>query len=166
MLKRNSRSFANAQMGIALSNDPNKSRNALAVKVLQVAAQEKLIPEGKRQSIADAHLGTSKTTLPFNKVIKGFSCQKKIMAERQGFEPWVGLHPQRFSRPPRSTTPAPLLGAFSRRFSLCLQEERGRVLNAGRFGGWAVSLWRFLPGIYGCFPLTHGRIPLIHTQPA
>ncbi len=32
------------------------------------------------------------------------------MAERQGFEPWVGLHPQRFSRPPRSTTPAPLRG--------------------------------------------------------
>ena len=31
------------------------------------------------------------------------------MADRQGFEPWVGLHPQRFSRPPRSTTPAPLL---------------------------------------------------------
>ena len=31
------------------------------------------------------------------------------MAERQGFEPWVGLHPQRFSRPPRSTTPAPVL---------------------------------------------------------
>ena len=31
------------------------------------------------------------------------------MADRQGFEPWVGLHPQRFSRPPRSTTPAPVL---------------------------------------------------------
>ena len=38
--------------------------------------------------------------------------QNKVlrMAERQGFEPWVGLHPQRFSRPPRSTTPAPLRG--------------------------------------------------------
>ncbi len=33
---------------------------------------------------------------------------KMLMAERQGFEPWVGLPPQRFSRPPRSTTPAPL----------------------------------------------------------
>jgi hypothetical protein len=32
------------------------------------------------------------------------------MAERQGFEPWVDLRPQRFSRPPRSTTPAPLRG--------------------------------------------------------
>jgi hypothetical protein len=30
------------------------------------------------------------------------------LAERQGFEPWVDLRPQRFSRPPRSTTPAPL----------------------------------------------------------
>ncbi len=34
------------------------------------------------------------------------------VAERQGFEPWVGLHPQRFSRPPRSTTPAPLRGGL------------------------------------------------------
>ena len=30
------------------------------------------------------------------------------MAERVGFEPTVRLHVQRFSRPPRSTTPAPL----------------------------------------------------------
>lgn len=28
------------------------------------------------------------------------------MADRQGFEPWVPLLAQRFSRPPRSTTPA------------------------------------------------------------
>ena len=32
-----------------------------------------------------------------------------FMAERQGFEPWERLRAQRFSRPPRSTTPAPLL---------------------------------------------------------
>ena len=32
------------------------------------------------------------------------------MAERQGFEPWVLAKVQRFSRPPRSTTPAPLRG--------------------------------------------------------
>ena len=30
------------------------------------------------------------------------------MAERQGFEPWVGLRPQRFSKPSHSTTLAPL----------------------------------------------------------
>ena len=30
------------------------------------------------------------------------------LAERQGFEPWVRSRAQRFSRPPRSTTPAPL----------------------------------------------------------
>ena len=30
------------------------------------------------------------------------------MAERQGFEPWVELPLQRFSRPPHSTTLAPL----------------------------------------------------------
>ena len=39
---------------------------------------------------------------------------RAFVAERQGFEPWVGLHPQRFSRPPRSTTPAPLRGAVTR----------------------------------------------------
>ncbi len=32
------------------------------------------------------------------------------LAEREGFEPSVPLRVQRFSRPPRSTTPAPLLG--------------------------------------------------------
>ena len=32
------------------------------------------------------------------------------MAEREGFEPSVRLRAQRFSRPPRSTTPAPLRG--------------------------------------------------------
>ena len=34
--------------------------------------------------------------------------QNRKMAEREGFEPSVGSRPQRFSRPPRSTTPAPL----------------------------------------------------------
>ena len=29
-------------------------------------------------------------------------------SERQGFEPWGPLRAQRFSRPPRSTAPAPL----------------------------------------------------------
>ena len=32
------------------------------------------------------------------------------LAERQGFEPWVPARAQRFSRPPRSTTPASFLG--------------------------------------------------------
>ena len=31
-----------------------------------------------------------------------------IVAERQGFEPWVPLQVQRISNPSRSTTPAPL----------------------------------------------------------
>ena len=38
-----------------------------------------------------------------------------MMAEREGFEPSVGLRPQRFSRPSRSTTPAPLHKACRRR---------------------------------------------------
>ncbi len=33
----------------------------------------------------------------------------QVLAERVGFEPTDRLHGQRFSRPPRSTTPAPLL---------------------------------------------------------
>ncbi len=34
---------------------------------------------------------------------------RRDLAEREGFEPSDRLHGQRFSRPPRSTTPAPLL---------------------------------------------------------
>ncbi len=30
------------------------------------------------------------------------------MAEKQGFEPWEGINPQRFSRPPLSTAQPPL----------------------------------------------------------
>ncbi len=33
-----------------------------------------------------------------------------FLAERQGFEPWVPVRVQRFSRPSRSTTPASFLG--------------------------------------------------------
>ena len=35
------------------------------------------------------------------------------MAETQGFEPWEPVNAQRFSRPPRSTTPARLRIAAS-----------------------------------------------------
>ena len=50
---------------------------------------------------------TPKTTLPF-KALGQFREDKNKMAEREGFEPSVRLRAQRFSRPPRSTTPAPL----------------------------------------------------------
>ena len=43
-----------------------------------------------------------------------------ITAERQGFEPWVPKKEQRFSRPPRSTAPAPLQFLFIQRFNLVL----------------------------------------------
>ena len=33
------------------------------------------------------------------------------MAEGQGFEPWVGVNPRRFSRPVHSTTLPPLRGS-------------------------------------------------------
>ena len=36
------------------------------------------------------------------------------LAEEQGFEPWVELPPQRFSRPSRSAAPALLLGTIER----------------------------------------------------
>ncbi len=42
----------------------------------------------------------------------------KNVAEREGFEPSVGLPPQRFSRPSRSAAPASLRknGAYNARF--------------------------------------------------
>ena len=36
------------------------------------------------------------------------NCKPWALAERQGFEPWVDLRPQRLSRPPYSTALAPL----------------------------------------------------------
>ena len=57
------------------------------------------------------------------------------MAERQGFEPWEGLHPQRFSRPPRSTTPAPLRGGLERSFSRsAVPEQEGMGINLRSLG--------------------------------
>ncbi len=52
---------------------------------------------------------TAKTTSPF-KVLASICDDEKEMAERQGFEPWERFRAQRFSRPPHSTTLAPLLG--------------------------------------------------------
>ena len=58
------------------------------------------------------HLGTIVGMNPqhANKYINKIMCLRNMMAEREGFEPSVDLRPQRFSRPPRSTTPAPLHG--------------------------------------------------------
>ncbi len=60
------------------------------------------------------------------------------MAERQGFEPWVGFRPQRFSRPPRSTTPAPL--QFITTFQLLFVVPKYKALSEhkeyhSKFGG-------------------------------
>ena len=45
-------------------------------------------------------------------IIEFFTYKQGVMAERQGFEPWDPVKGQRFSRPPRSTTPAPLRGGL------------------------------------------------------
>jgi hypothetical protein len=59
----------------------------------------------KRHSMT--HL--ARTALRTNFVVSTYLSENMwFLAERQGFEPWEGLHPQRFSRPPRSTTPPPL----------------------------------------------------------
>jgi site-specific DNA recombinase len=49
---------------------------------------------------------TPQVSVPF--ALLGDSNLRNIMAEREGFEPSERLRAQRFSRPPRSTTPAPL----------------------------------------------------------
>ena len=82
-------------------------------------------------SLIGEMVGASKALKSRNFVGCGlrWKLKKGIVAERQGFEPWEGLHPQRFSRPPRSTTPAPLrgglVGAFRSNFRKgqgCLQQ--------------------------------------------
>ena len=49
------------------------------------------------------------------------------MAERVGFEPTVSLHPQRFSRPSRSTTLAPLREVRTRMRG----RSKGRAIDEG-----------------------------------
>ncbi len=53
---------------------------------------------------------TPAVAYPF-RVLRDFCDMGSLMAEREGFEPSVRLPAQRFSRPPRSTTPAPLHGS-------------------------------------------------------
>ena len=53
------------------------------------------------------------------------------MAERVGFEPTVPLRAQRFSRPPRSTTPAPLRRGASKWLWSRLPVDRGGALAEG-----------------------------------
>ncbi len=62
-----------------------------------------------------AGLRTPKTTLPF-KVLGGFSGQKCLMAERQGFEPWRRFPAYTRSRRAPSTTRPPLRACGSSRF--------------------------------------------------
>ena len=49
-------------------------------------------------------------------------------AEGEGFEPSVPRRAQRFSRPPRSTTPAPLRG-----LSMALSAREGKIARLARF---------------------------------
>ncbi len=76
------------------------------------------------------------------------------MAERVGFEPTVRLHAQRFSRPSRSTTLAPLRG--TRGYSIRnLKRKRTREIawNQASAGPERAApsrhagLWRRLPGV-------------------
>ena len=68
-------------------------------------------------------------------IVRGWSAArkcllyKKIMAEREGFEPSEGSPPHRFSKPARSAAPAPLRreSKFSRRLAL---RRRGRSQSA------------------------------------
>ena len=52
------------------------------------------------------------------------------MAEREGFEPSVGLRPQRFSRPSRSTTPAPLRKVCNRLKALAYHDGIAKGFDA------------------------------------
>ena len=56
------------------------------------------------------------------------------VAERQGFEPWVGANRQRFSRPPHSTTLPPLrvMGLVRGGFSEVLAGLQARFQSIGK----------------------------------
>ena len=71
----------------------------------------------------------------------------KFVAERQGFEPWEPSQAQRFSRPPHSTTLAPLREVFrseQRVFrSLAAKFQVAVSIIANHFTGLAraVGIW-------------------------
>ncbi len=82
---------------------------------------------------------TPKTNLPFQ-VLAGFTGHNCEMAERQGFEPWERLHAQRFSRPPRSTTPASLRGDLVRSFSGLCAPKQERFSASQEYTGILIAL--------------------------
>jgi hypothetical protein len=87
-----------------------------------------------------AELGKALKNISFSGFAHNFNVNFGVMAERQGFEPWEPVKAQRFSRPPRSTTPAPLRGG--------LVEERLR-LNAAQCKGDFQLLFRM--AFFHCF---------------
>lgn len=68
-----------------------------------------------------------------------FTCG--FVAERQGFEPWVPARVQRFSRPPRSTTPAPFHWSNSA-FTLCDCKFTTKFRSRKIFPQKFCCLWR------------------------
>ncbi len=88
-----------------------KSGNLIAQRIVLRLAFAEQITYARNEG-----LRTPKTTLPF-KVLEGFSCQKKIMADRQGFEPWRRSPAYTLSRRAPSTTRPPVLGALISRSS-------------------------------------------------
>ena len=64
---------------------------------------------GRPQYCRKTGFRTPVSAYPF-RVLSGLRMGESQMAEREGFEPSERLRAQRFSRPPRSTTPAPLQG--------------------------------------------------------
>ncbi len=77
---------------------PNQEHHKTLLKLVFAAP----LPYARNQGFR-----TAKTTSPF-KVLAALNDEEIEMAEREGFEPSERLRAQRFSRPPRSTTPAPL----------------------------------------------------------
>ena len=70
-----------------------------------------------------ANVVLSQTELhPHQDISFSGSALMTAVAERQGFEPWEHVNVQRFSRPPRSTTPAPL-------HSFCIGKEVAESLG-------------------------------------
>ena len=94
-----------------------------------------------------------------------------LFAERQGFEPWDQQAGQRFSRPPRSTTPASLLGR------LPLAENGCKITNKNPHGKIFLSkkrrrllqpfdIKRNSTGIFsGCHPLPSSSVAAISAPP-
>ena len=72
------------------------------------------------------------------------------LAEKQGFEPWEGINPQRFSRPPLSAAQPPLQAVYNNSSDLKINNFIGFFVINRSFLMFATLSYTYEVVIVGC----------------